>query len=602
MRRSVLLSVLAGVTVLAAGCSSDDPAASPMEPAAELAPDTEASLRLRCRDNGLIVVQLARILSAKPPARLYQQAIQQFALIEFALLTRKKALAQTRALALIDFLADNRANLINPASPETSTRLGNVIDAILCIVGLPPTGVELESNTGVGVVPANNPAPVIITTPEGEAGLRVPTGGAPSEDVDGNPIPGVVVTVSLVDDTLRTPLDKYGQTIDLTASQEVLWQAGGVAVAICVTADDAVFDRLRLGHEGGVLPKFGEIEILPQAAEGDVDQILDNCGPDEFGSLSTFDRLRQLAKSLLLPRPLHAAALAEKSGGVGGTTRKFSLFGAVDPDLALVPLPASTSGTTGQAVAQPPSVLVRTRTVGTPIAGVEVDFDVPDGSPGTISPTTVTTNADGVAATTTWTLGEGLNTVNATPESPSAAPAEPITFTPPAVTFTAVGAPPAPDFGAEDWSYLIRSDMPASTGWTTLPWPVIEEGWEQAGAPFGSVPLSGTSPSGCADQAPTTWPVNTVILLRRDFFVPAGTTSASISVKIDNDTRVFLNGVELGGIRTHEGCAETNLLPPLTVLAGSESPLIVGGVNQLAVLGRDRGTESFVDVEVTLAP
>ncbi len=600
MRRSVVLCALAGVTAFAAGCSSDNPTADPLGPTTvQPAPDVDASLRLRCRDDGLIVVQLARILSAQPPARLYQKAIQQFALVEFALLTRKKALAQARALELIDFLVDNRANLINPTSALTATRLGNVIDAILCIVGLPPTGVDLQSNTGVGVVPANNPEPVIITTPQGEAGIRVPTGGAPSKDVNGNPISGVVVTISLVNDTLPTPLDKYGQTIDLTANQEVLWQAGGVAVAICVTAEDAVLDRLRLGHEGGVLPKFGEIEILPPAVEGAVEAILDNCGTLDLGSLSTFDRLRQLATSVLLPRPLFAAAVAERTGGVGGTTRKFSLFGAVDADLALDALPASTAGTIGQPVAQPPSVRVRTRTLNTPISGVTVGFAMPDGSPGTISPSTVVTNADGVAATSTWTLGAGVNTVVATAVSPSAAPAEPITFTPPSVTFTALGVPRAPDFGATGWSYLIQSAMPESNAWTTLSWPVTGDGWAQAGAPFGSVPLNGASPTGCADQAPTTWPVNTVILLRRDFFVPAGTTSASIAVKIDNDVRVFLNGVELGGLRTHEGCAETNLLAPLTV---SGSPLIVGGVNKLAVLGRDRGTEGFVDVDVTLTP
>ena len=47
---------------------------------------------------------------------------------------------------------------------------------------------------------------------------------------------------------------------------------------------------------------------------------------------------------------------------------------------------------------------------------------------------------------------------------------------------------------------------------------------------------------------------------------------------------------------------ELNLLAPLTVFAGSESALVTGGVNRLAVLGRDRGSESFMDVQVTLTP
>lgn len=606
MRRSALLYVLAGVALFTAGCSSGDQTPGLMEPPAELAPDTQSSLRLRCRDNGLIVLQLAAILSPRPPARLYQQAVVKFGLMEAARLTRRKALAQARALDLIDFLADNRANLINPNTQLTLTRLTNVIDAILCIVDLDPSGVVLGPTTGIGVVPANNPTPVLITTPQGTSGIRVPIGGAPSQDVNGNTIPGVVVTVTELGTSspLNTPLDKYGQTVDLTASEEVLWEAGGVTVAICVTADDAIFDRLRLGHEGGAPdePKFGAIEILtPPENGGEITEIVGSCGtpPPPIGSRQAFEGLREFAKRVLLPQPAFAAVLAAKSGGVGGTTRKFSKFGAVDPELALVALPTSTSGIPGEPVAQPPSVLVRTQTLNTPIPDITVNFVVPAGSPGTITPGSVTTSSSGVAATTSWVLGAGQNTVNAT----GVPPVTEITFVPATVTFTAVGALPPPDFGASNWSYRVSNIVPESDDWATLPWPVTASGWAQATAPFGSVPLNGTSPNGCDDKAPTVWGVNSVIQLRRDFYVPVGTTSASITVQIDNDTRVFLNGTELtDGPRPHEGCAKINPLTPLTVNAGSESALIVGAVNKLAVLGVDRGGESFIDVKVTLSP
>ena len=172
-----------------------------MEPSTQAVPDQQADLVLRCRDNGLIVVQLAAILSAKAPARLYQEAVVRFALVEVALLLKKKPLAQARALDLIDFLIDNRANLINPNTQAADGhRLANVIDAILCIVGLQPTGIVLGPNTGIGVVPANNPDPGHHHARRtGTPGLLVPQHVAPDKDVFGNPIPGVVVTVTSAD-------------------------------------------------------------------------------------------------------------------------------------------------------------------------------------------------------------------------------------------------------------------------------------------------------------------------------------------------------------------------------------------------------------------
>ena len=596
MRRVAVLSLLAGAAILAAGCTSDDRQGGSLEPSLEATPDQSADLVLRCRDNGLIVVQLAAILSAQPPRRLYQEAVIRFALVEVALLTKKKPLAQTRALDLIDFLLDNRANLINPTTQLTLTRLGNVIDAILCIVGLPPALGNLGPNTGVGVVPANNANTVIITTPQGTSGVLVPPNISPDKNLSGATIPGVIVTVTgSLTTPLTTPLDQYGQTVDLTASQEIEWRAGGVTVAICVTADDSFFGRLRVGHQGGLGPFFGLIEILPAAAAGDVGSIVGTCSSG-LGSRSAFGGLRDFAARVLLPEQLYASAALAVTGGVGGTTKRFSPFRAVDPLLQVVAQPTSTAGTVGQSVAQPPSVLVRTLGLNTPIPNISVGFTTSAGS--TISPASVVTNGSGIAATSSWVLALGTNTATATPVEP----VPEINFTPTSVSFTATGAPPAPNYLSSNWSYLIQTSAPSTTSWTTLAWPVTAEGWAQGTAPFGSVSPEETSPSGCDDDAATEWPTNRTILLRRDFFVPAGTTSAQIQVQVDNDVRVFVNGSDVsGGSKTHDGCARTNLLAPFTVTAVSGT-LVPGAVNKLAVLAVDRGTESFVDVKVTLTP
>ena len=280
---------------------------------------------------------------------------------------------------------------------------------------------------------------------------------------------------------------------------------------------------------------FGAIEILPPAAAADIGQIVGGCSTD-LAARSPFRQLGDFAGRMLMPEPLHAAVVV-KTGGVGGLASRFSKFGAVDPELDLIAQPASTSGLASAPVAVPPSVLVRTKSLLNPIPGITIRFAA---TPGSITPAQAVTGANGIAASTSWTLGNGTNTATAT----AVAPVSEMHFTPPFVTFTAQGAPGAPAFGSANWSYLIQSGLPADNSWTTLSWPVTQTGWAQATAPFGSVGINQPSPSNCADQAPTSWPVNSVILLRRDVFIPSGTTSIAISVKIDNDVRVFLNGTE----------------------------------------------------------
>lgn len=87
------------------------------------------------------------------------------------------------------------------------------------------------------------------------------------------------------------------------------------------------------------------------------------------------------------------------------------------------------SATAGGAVATPPAVKVSDKD-GNPVAGVGVTFAVASGS-GAVNPTTpAATNASGIAAVTTWTLGTvaGPNTLTATVGLPGIA-GNPATFT-----------------------------------------------------------------------------------------------------------------------------------------------------------------------------
>ena len=110
-------------------------------------------------------------------------------------------------------------------------------------------------------------------------------------------------------------------------------------------------------------------------------------------------------------------------------------------------------------------------------------------------------------------------------------------------------------------------------------------------APFGT-------PGGCIPPAPiaTSWTVGSDILLRKSFTLPAGATNLKVGIAIDNDVQVFLNGIDISsGLQQHEYCATRDSF----VFTAADS-LLVAGTNVLAVRGRDRGGESYLDVQVTV--
>ncbi|PYO69270.1 MAG: hypothetical protein DMD69_03370, partial [Gemmatimonadetes bacterium] len=123
--------------------------------------------------------------------------------------------------------------------------------------------------------------------------------------------------------------------------------------------------------------------------------------------------------------------LTASATGLTGSPVTFSASGTAGPATQIA-LNAGNSQTApaGTAVATPPSVLVRDQ-FNNPVAGVAVTFAPASGS-GTVNPTTpVTTDASGVAAVSSWTLGTtpGTNTLTATASGLSGSP----------VTFTATG-------------------------------------------------------------------------------------------------------------------------------------------------------------------
>ncbi|HQR17884.1 MAG TPA: hypothetical protein PK948_05920, partial [Gemmatimonadales bacterium] len=91
------------------------------------------------------------------------------------------------------------------------------------------------------------------------------------------------------------------------------------------------------------------------------------------------------------------------------------------------------SATAGSTVAVPPSVVVRDVS-GNPVSGVAVTFAVASGGGSVLPVAAVNTNASGIAAATSWTLGvaAGANTLTAD-AAPAGIAGDPVTFTATAV-------------------------------------------------------------------------------------------------------------------------------------------------------------------------
>jgi hypothetical protein len=123
-----------------------------------------------------------------------------------------------------------------------------------------------------------------------------------------------------------------------------------------------------------------------------------------------------------------------------------------------------------------------------------------------------------------------------------------------------------------------------------------DSGFLVGDAGFGTPEDLGT---GCPLNNPvdvrTPWPVGTDILLRKEFNLPTSATRVNVSVAIDNDVQVFVNGHDIsGGLREHEGCASRG---SFTFTAGPA--LVHSGANLLAVRARDRGAISYTDFQVS---
>ena len=331
------------------------------------------------------------------------------------------ATARNDAMKLVDFSLRkyDAGQLIGGKSAATTQNLVTMLSAVLCRVGLPPFNPSALDPDGAAVVVTPTSPPQDIVTETQFAGLHVNTGDVPQ--------PTLITITRLPSDgpgPLLTPFDQYPLYYEFNYNPGITFTQP-VLVGTCVSNSFAPPDpsRLRLAHN--VAPyTWGSIEVLPFQPAPFLD--CTNAGLSAAPSSGRLDVLarggsrlltRALA-ALFAPRLLYAAVGG--AGGVGGSVRTFSPFGAVDTlGIITSERPVEQLGFVNTAVTYPPTVRLRTPT-GVPMYGVPVTFGITAGG-GSLTGANPQTDATGHASVGSWTLGSTpmVNVLTATAHGPA---------------------------------------------------------------------------------------------------------------------------------------------------------------------------------------
>ncbi len=303
---------------------------------------------------------------------------------------------------------------------------------------------------------------------------------------------------------------------------------------------------------------------------------------------------------MFLPQRLYALGSPPTTGG---KVRSYSPFAAVDPLLAVSANSATTqSGTAGTQAGALPSVKVRTFQ-NRPVDGVSIVF---------ASGGTVATSGGGFATVGSWLLGLGDNTLTATPNQAG------LSFIGSPVTFTATGvAPTAPfDWSALGWSWkLLGTDgtypnadaIAAAVGSASGYAGPVQGAFSMLLPPDTYCDVYNSENAAFAWTNSTLFGQGQVIAFRRDFIAPNGAATGTMEFAMDNDFRVYVNGVDRtsavvfngsgslfdsgSGFQKHEGCPNRG---DFKLSLSELSPLS----NTVVVIAVDRGGSTYFDASV----
>lgn len=139
------------------------------------------------------------------------------------------------------------------------------------------------------------------------------------------------------------------------------------------------------------------------------------------------------------------------------------------------------------------------------------------------------------------------------------------------------------------WKYMIFEDMSAvPADWYAVNFD--DSQWPVANGAFASGGYCDLQTTG-----QTYWQVNSDIVIRRTFTLPAGVITLRISGTVDNDVQIYLNGNLITDWVSHDGCAQPDDVS-FTAPAGTYHV----GTNLVTIRARDRGDQSFVDYRISI--
>jgi hypothetical protein len=306
--------------------------------------------------------------------------------------------AKTRAHEIVNFVLTKYEEGGLPGTPE---QVSTFLTGVYCLAGLNITVGDPSSSELI--FPSDSAQ--IVYGLNRTAGVSFPAFPV---------IEPSLVTIEVFDGRLNTKLDQYPGFIKITLQSETnAALASAVTVAVCATdvPESVDFANMRLGH--GIADTGFVITPQPTANDPAVPAV--ECDATE-PALRIGQRIWNAVKSTLGPQVLHANSTALLRGGVSGTVTEFSPFAPVDTELRMgggvsgsvtefirAPMSSATlflEGATSLVTEESscseisagsslppecfPIATIRTAQ-GTQLAGVPVDWTIPELSGGTIA-------------------------------------------------------------------------------------------------------------------------------------------------------------------------------------------------------------------------
>jgi hypothetical protein len=305
MRRSLLTAVVALGGALALSCTGDREPLPPTLPSfSQISPPV---------NRGQVQDLIPKLF---PLGDSRQQATGRLNSIQQALLRGDMQGAQQQARDFVGFagqlLSNGKLLIFNGVSPDPY--LQSFVRALFAFVGI--TG--LGQDGAVEVVGQGEKT--IVTQPLGYAGVHIPAD---------NSRPTFLLVISQLPNVppLNTNLTQIPPFYEFSPNPPVSFAVGNEALAgLCQVPEGSGlpesehFDRIRLAH------------AVPDGEGGFTTQVLAYAFPNFLmttcGANPPPGGLGGVLRRLLLPQPLHAAAMSH--GGVGGLITSFSPFAAVD--------------------------------------------------------------------------------------------------------------------------------------------------------------------------------------------------------------------------------------------------------------------------------